>query len=68
MEKRLGSARRFGAGRGGDVEMLDQVREPGSALRVLIAADPVEQQERHVAGALDGTDSHRQAVVERDMP
>ena len=47
--------------------MLDQVRETGSALRVLIAADPVEQQERHVAGALDGTDSHRQAVVERDM-
>ena len=48
--------------------MLHQVGEPGSALGVVIAADLVEHQERHVARSLDGTDPHRQTVVERELP
>ncbi len=68
LEERLGSAHGFGAGRGGDVEMLHQVAETRSALWVVIAADPVEQEERHVARPGDGPERHCQAVVENEMP
>ena len=48
--------------------MLHQVREPGSALGVVIAADFVEHEERHVARSLDGTDHYRQTIVELELP
>ena len=47
--------------------MLHQVGETGSASGVVIATDPVKQQERHVFRSPDGTNPYRQAVVERRL-